>query len=145
MYDDPRYDARQHVTVPNAIQGTNTATASLGVEGATDLAKFEFFKRVKLLGMKCAVDTISSKNQIGDSIKLMNGTNQLGDIALLTGTNQASAGDVCDGTMTAAQCTLDPNTELQVDFVGTATDASVVQTVGPLSLSLSYQEMFVGS
>lgn len=140
MYDDPRYDAIQHVTVPKAISGTATATASAGVPLATDCAKFEFFKKVKLLAMKAVVDTISDEAPV-NGLLLMNGTNTLGDIAI----DEATAGTVVDGTMVAAECELDADTELQIDVYGTATVSAGVMTVGPLSLSLSYQEMFVGS
>jgi len=141
MYDDPRYDAIQHVTVPKAISGTATATASAGVPKATDCARFEFFKKVKVLGMKAVVDTVSTPASVSELL-LMNGTNQIGDISIPAA---STAGAVIDGTMTAAQATLDANTELQIDLSGTATVSAGVNTVGPLSLSMSYQERFLGS
>lgn len=140
MYDDPRYDAIQHATVPKAISGTATATASAAVPLTTDCARFEFFKKVKILSMKCVVDSASVGAKV-NALKLMNGSDQIGDIAIGT----ASAGTVVDGTMTAAQQSLDADTELQIDLIGTTTVSAGVMTIGPLSLSLSYQELFVGS
>ena len=144
MYSDPRYDVIQNFKVPSdaaGISGTMTATASAGVPLATDCARFEFFKKVKILGMKAAIETISTPAMISQ-VLLMNGTNQVGDISIPANT---TAGAVVDGTMTAAQASLDANTELQIDVNGTATVSAGVSTVGPLSLNLSYQEMFVGS
>lgn len=141
MYDDPRYDAIQHVTVPAAISGTGTATASAGVPLITDCAKFEFFQKVKILGMKAVIDTVPTPAVLSH-VYLMNGSDQVGDVAIPA---NASSGDVVDGTMTAAQATLDADTELQIDVDGTATVSAGVHTIGPLSLSLSYQEKFVTS
>lgn len=140
MYDDPRYDGRHEAKV-GSISGTMTATASAGVPLATDCAKYEFFKKVKILGMKAVIDTVPTPAVLSH-VYLMNGADQVGDIAIPA---NVSEGDVVDGTMTATEVTLDADTELQFDVDGTATVSAGVHTVGPLSLTLNWQEQFVGS
>ena len=103
----------------------------------TDKSKFELFARCKLLAMKAQVLTASPIPTA--SLLLMNGTTQLGDIAIGTAT---ALSDV-DGTMTAAACAdIAANTELQVDMTGTATVSAGVVTIGPVNLRLTYQRLF---
>lgn len=136
QYTDPLYHAAAEIQIPN-ISGTATATASAGVPSMTDKSKFELFARCKLLAMKAQVLTASPIPTA--SLLLMNGTTQLGDIAIGTAT---ALSDV-DGTMTAAACAdIAANTELQVDMTGTATVSAGVVTIGPVNLRLTYQRLF---
>jgi hypothetical protein len=138
-YSDARYDAVHPFNVQNDISGTATATASAGIPRADDCAKFELFTRCKLLAMKATVITAASANAVGQKAFLMNGTTQLGDIAIADGAAKATV----DGTMTAAACAdIAADTELQVDVSGTATVSAAVVTVGPFNLSFTYQELF---
>ena len=135
-YTDPLYFAAAEIQIPN-ISGTATATASAAAAPKTDASKFELFARCKLLAMKAQVLTASPIPTA--SLKLMDGTTQLGDIAIGTAT---ALSDV-DGTMTAAACAdIAANTELQVDLTGTATASAGVVTVGPVNLRLTYQRLF---
>ena len=135
-YSDPMYEAAIESQIPN-VSGTATATASAAVATAADASKFELFARCKLLAMKAQVLTASPIPTA--QLLLMNGTTQLGDVAIGTTT---ALGDV-DGTMTAAACAdIAANTELQVDMTGTATVSAGVVTVGPVNLRLTYQRLF---
>lgn len=136
QYTDPLYHAAAEMQIPN-ISGTATATASAAAAPSVDASKFELFARCKLLAMKAQVLTASPIPTA--SLALMNGTTQLGDIALGTST---ALTDV-DGTMTAAACAdIAANTELQVDVTGTATVSAGVVTVGPVNLRMTYQRLF---
>jgi len=135
-YTDPMYEAAIESQIPN-ISGTATATASAAVATASDASKFEVFARCKLLAMKAQVLTASPIPTA--QLKLMDGTTQLGDVAIALAT---ALTDV-DGTMTAAACAdIAANTELQVDMTGTATVSAGVVTVGPVNLRLTYQRLF---
>ncbi|MHC4156222.1 MAG: hypothetical protein ACYST6_15065 [Planctomycetota bacterium] len=122
-YTDPMYEAAVESQIPN-ISGTATATASAAVATAADASKFELFARCKLLAMKAQVLTASPIPTA--ALNLMNGTTQLGDIAIGTETALADAA----------------NTELQVDLLGTATVSAGVVTVGPVNLRYTYQRLF---
>jgi len=139
VYTDPLYHAAAEMQIPN-ISGTSTVTASDAaglIPKATDASKFELFARCKLLAMKAQI--LTAGNVSSSHLLLMNGTTQLGDIAI--GTNTALT-DV-DGTMTAAACAdIAANTELQVDVTGTQTVNAGVCIVGPLNLRLTYQRLF---
>jgi len=103
-----------------------------------DASKFELFARCKLLAMKFQVLTACTP-AIGGNVLLMNGTTQLGDVAVGLST---ALTDV-DGTMTAAACAdIAANTELQIDMSGTATSSAGVCTVGPGNLRITYQRLF---
>jgi hypothetical protein len=117
------YEAAVESQIPN-ISGTATATASAAVATAADASKFELFARCKLLAMKAQVLTASPIPTA--ALNLMNGTTQLGDIAIGTETALADAA----------------NTELQVDLLGTATVSAGVVTVGPVNLRYTYQRLF---
>ena len=137
MYNDPLYHVAAEMQIPN-ISGTATVTVSAEVKTTTDASKFELFARCKLLAMKAQVLTACSGDH-GGHLLLMNGTTQLGDVALGTST---ALTDV-DGTMTAAACAdIAANTEIQVDVCSTATVSAEVVTVGPLNLRLTYQRLF---
>lgn len=135
-YCDPLYHAAAEMQIPN-ISGTFTASTTVAVATKTDASKFELFARMKLLAMKAQILTASVHPTA--SLKLMDGTTQLGDIAIGTAT---ALSDV-DGTMTAAACAdIAANTELQVDLTGTATVTAGVLTIGPVNLRLTYQRLF---
>jgi len=137
QYSDAQYGVTIEKNIPLSISGTGTATASAAVVSVTDAAKFELFTRCKLLAMKANVVTASPIPTA--TLLLMNDTDQLGDIAIGTSTALTEV----DGTMTAAECAdIDANTELQVDFTGTATVSAGVVTIGPVMLSLLYQNLF---
>lgn len=137
QYTDPLYHAAAEMQIPN-ISATSTVTVSAEVKKTTDAAKFELFARCKLLAMKAQVLTVNSGDH-GGHLLLMNGTTQLGDIAIGVSTAMTDV----DGTMTAAACAdLAANTELQVDVCSTATVSAEEPTFGPVNLRLTYQRLF---
>jgi len=137
QYTDPLYHAAAEMQIPN-ISGTCTCTVSAEVKAMTDSSKFELFARCKLLAMKAQVLTANTGDH-GGHLLLMNGTTQLGDIAVGVST---ALTDV-DGTMTAAACAdIDADTELQVDLYSTCTVSAEEPTFGPVNLRLTYQRLF---
>jgi len=133
-YTDPQYHSDQEMQIPN-VSGTSTATASAAVIAATDASKFELFYKCKLLALKAQILTASGDAQA--QFKIMNGATQLADIAVGTSTALADV----DGTMTSS-ASIAANTELQIDYAGTATASAGVLTIGPANIRLTYQRLF---
>lgn len=135
MYNDPKYDVEQIVSVPEVLNGTGTFTASDHADSADDVSKVEFFNKVKLLAVKALIDTKANAGATTPFLRLMNGTTTLADIAFGTHT----AGEIIDGTIASAAVAA--ATELQIDLVGTGT-ASEALDLGSYYLFISYQRAY---
>ena len=133
-YDSQEYEADQQMNVPEALEGTITATASGHEVTVEDVSKIRFFQNVKLTGIAALIDTAAAC--ASPVIKLMNGATTLASVAISGAVGDIVAGSIASPNIDASV------TELQLDITGTGT-ASAAQSVGKYYLMIGYQERFV--
>ena len=126
-YDSQEYEADQQMNVPEALEGTITATASGQVVTIEDVSKIRFFQNVKLTGIAALIDTAAAC--ASPVIKLMNGATTLASVAI-----SGAVGDIVAGSIAS------PNVEF-TDFVS---DKDLIKWYQKAKVicQLSYYEAF---
>jgi len=137
FYENDMYDARAMVKVACAASfGTTTASSTIGANTTPTVYLPKFFRRTKISALRMVVTTIPDSGSTALKASFLNGTSTFATVTLTT----ATAGQVLDGTITAAAAVLAADGQPTIVVTGTSTASADAQ--GSYDIYFEQQELF---
>lgn len=133
-YTDAQFQVRHQIPLPALVGGTQTASATNGLNLSFTGKKFKRANRISAVRVQCT--TAPAQNNTGTTLIFLNGTNTVASLASL---GTFTANQFGDATLTANTDFAQDGT-LTISLIGTATQSG--QSSGTYAVEIEQTEIW---